>query len=136
MLKRPVSVEHDLSRQFVVRIFALDVSLGRHAATRGTGKATRPVLYGSRTLNNAERNYSETELGCLAFVWVGNNLSLYLYRNMFVLQSGAQPLHYWCKVKHTSCQCVRWSFLLKEYMFRVVYFKGNNNLGADFLRRA
>ena len=94
-----------------------------------------PVLYVSRKLKPAERNYSTIEKECLAVVFAISKLQHYLYGNEFVLETDHRPLT-WMRTKdHQNARVTRWNLALQPYNFRVRNIKGRDAIWADALSR-
>ena len=65
---RPISAYPDFSKPFRLYIDASNLGLGAILAQKQEGKE-KIICCASRTLNNAETNYSTTKKECLAIVW-------------------------------------------------------------------
>ena len=65
---RPVSAYPDFSKPFRLYTDASNIGLGAILAQKQQGKE-KIICCASRTLNNAESNYSTTKKECLAVVW-------------------------------------------------------------------
>ncbi|CAD7087766.1 unnamed protein product [Hermetia illucens] len=98
-------------------------------------EAERPVLFLSRTLNKAERNYSTTEKECLAIVWATKQCRPYLYGKKFIVRIDHQPLTWLSNVKDPGSKLVRWRLKLEEYSYKIEYKKGKDNTVANELSR-
>ena len=95
-----------------------------------------PVMYLSRKLNAAEKNYSVIERECLAIVWAISKLHMYLYGHSFVLQTDHRPLVYLDQAKMTNPRVMRWALALQPYRYRTESIRGADNVGADYLSRS
>ena len=51
-----------------------------------------PVLFASRTLNNAERNYSQVEREALSVVYACERFRQFLLGNHFIIKNDHKPL--------------------------------------------
>ena len=100
-------------------------------------KKRYPIGYWSRTLSNAERNYSVSEKECLAVVWALTILRPYLERTRFEVHTDHQPLVWLLSLPDniTNARLMRWRLRLSEFDFKPVYKKGTSNNIADALSR-
>ena len=66
---------------FVLETDASILGLGAILSQQQPDGTSHPVVYASRSLNQAERNYEITELETLAVVWAVTHFQVYLYGN-------------------------------------------------------
>eukprot|EP00741_Cyanophora_paradoxa_P016030 tig00000042_g15475.t1 len=108
----------DFERPFILSTDASTYAIGAilSQSDGGSPARERPIAFISRTLAPAERNYTATELECLAVVWAIK------YWRHFLLEGPSSWLG-------------RWSLLLQSYDFVVEYRAGRNNGGPDACSR-
>ena len=94
-----------------------------------------PVQYASRTLNQAERNYSACEREALAVIFALKKFRIYLLSETFTLGTNHQALRHAFQKNDVHGRLARWPDLLAEYDFRIVYLPGEDNHAADYLYR-
>ena len=94
-----------------------------------------PIAYASRTLVNAEKNYSTTEKELLAIVWGCRQFTHYLYGRKFTILTNHKPLTWVFNVKDPSSRLLKWRLKLEEYNYDVIYKPGTKNTRADALIR-
>ncbi|KAM9980171.1 hypothetical protein ACTFIZ_010232 [Dictyostelium cf. discoideum] len=94
----------------------------------------KPVSYYSRTLNNAEKNYSITERECLAVIESIKYFKSYINGRQVKIITDHQPLKYLLTGKFTD-RITRWTVLLQEYNYEIIYRPGKENFLADALSR-
>ncbi len=99
----------------------------------------KPVIYVSRSLSAAEKNYSNVEREALAAVWGITRLRHLLLGRKFTLVSDHRPL---LRIfggkglpKVASARLVRWALLLQPYDFTIHYAPGSAIPHADALTR-
>ena len=101
----------------------------------------RPVCFVSRTLNKAERNYSQLEKEALALIYALSQFHNYLWgQSNFTLVTDHKPLlGLFSQTKNMSPQASgriqRWSLLLQSYKFMLVHRSGSLLGTADALSR-
>ncbi|XP_037303504.1 uncharacterized protein K02A2.6 [Manduca sexta] len=99
----------------------------------------RPIAYASRSLNSAERNYSQIEKEALSIVFGIRKFHQYLYGRKFILRTDHKPLVYIFGEKAgipvmTASRIQRWAILLAGYDYQIEYVPSDKN-GADALSR-
>ncbi|UYV76559.1 hypothetical protein LAZ67_14001142 [Cordylochernes scorpioides] len=94
-----------------------------------------PVQYFSRTLRPHEKNYSISELECLAIVESVEKFRIYLMGRKFTIFSDHHALHWLKTIKNPSGRLFRWSLRLSSYEYEVRYIKGKLQYEADLLSR-
>nr|GFA77242.1 reverse transcriptase domain-containing protein [Tanacetum cinerariifolium] len=110
--------------------FAIGAVLGqRHE------KHFRPIHYASKTLTDAESNYTTTEKEMLAVVYAFEKFRSYLIMNKCIVHTDHSALKYLFAKKDAKARLIRWVLLLQEFNFDVIDTKGAENLAADHLSR-
>ncbi|UYV80194.1 hypothetical protein LAZ67_18001973 [Cordylochernes scorpioides] len=94
-----------------------------------------PVQYFSRTLRPHEKNYSISELECLAIVESVEKFRIYLMGRKFTIFSDHHALQWLKTIKNPSGRLFRWSLRLSSYEYEVRYIKGKQQYEADLLSR-
>ena len=100
----------------------------------------RVIVYASRTLQAAEKNYSQTELEGLSCVWAITRFHQYLRGRRFILYTDHSVLTtiFGPKgdvLKLTAVRLQRWAIRLMGYDFEICYKEGRSNSNADALSR-
>lgn len=136
MTSAPVLVHFDFEAEHEVRSDASNVAMGAvlyqiHPDPDKCG----PVLYFSKTLNSAQRNYSATERELLAAFTAIMEFQHYLYGKRFTLVTDHAALILLRSEKDPHRRLARWVSQLQAFDFTVRYKKGSNHLDADCLSR-
>ncbi|XP_076638854.1 uncharacterized protein LOC143350715 [Colletes latitarsis] len=124
----------DFSRPFLVTTDASDFAVGG-ILSQGTVGTDLPVAYASRTLNEAEINYSTIEKELLAVLFGVEHFRPYLYGRQFTLVTDHRPLVWLHSVKDPTSKIMRWRIRLNEYDYNIIYKPGRVNANADALSR-
>nr|GEV09806.1 reverse transcriptase domain-containing protein [Tanacetum cinerariifolium] len=110
--------------------FAIGVVLGQCYE-----KHFRPIHYASKTLTEAESNYTMTEKKMLAVVYAFEKFRSYLIMNKCIVHTDHSALKYLFAKKDAKARLLRWVMLLQEFDFDVLDTKRAENLAADYLSR-
>ncbi|KAL6416740.1 hypothetical protein ACFW04_013184 [Cataglyphis niger] len=134
LVSAPVLACPDFARRFVLQTDASASGLGA-VLTQNFEEGERVIAYASRTLNSAEKNYSATELECLAVVWGIRRMKGYLEGYSFTVITDHQALKWLQRIEAPTGRLARWLFELQQYDLEVKYRKGTLNRVADALSR-
>ncbi|GJY29327.1 reverse transcriptase domain-containing protein [Tanacetum coccineum] len=91
--------------------------------------------YASKTMTEAETNYTTTEKEMLAVVYAFEKFRSYLIMNKSVVYTDHSALKYLFNKKDAKARLLRWVLLLQEFDFKVIDTKGAENYAADHLSR-
>lgn len=118
---------------------ALPYDLHTDASNVGLGavlvQSGRPISFASRTLSDAERNYSTTERECLAIVWSLNYFYPYLYGAHFSIYTDHAALKSILSTKMPRGRIARWILTIQSFTFSIYHRKGALCGDADALSR-
>ncbi|KAL6417460.1 hypothetical protein ACFW04_012719 [Cataglyphis niger] len=118
----PILTCPDFNKPFILQTDASSYGL-EAVLTQESPEGECVIAYASRTLNGAERNYSATELECLAVVWGIRRMRDYLEGYRFT------------QIENPTGRLGRWLFELQQFDFDVRYRRGTLNQVADALSR-
>lgn len=107
---------------------------------RGPNDPWLPVQFASRTLNNAERNYSNIEREGLSVLFGVEKYRKFLLGSKFIIRNDNMPLKklFSCNANiPTTCSArlQRWALRLSQYRYEFQYSKGKDNVNSDCLSR-
>nr|GEX79230.1 reverse transcriptase domain-containing protein [Tanacetum cinerariifolium] len=108
--------------------FAICVVLGKRQE-----KHFRTIHYASKTMTEAESNYTLTEKETLAVVYAFEKFLSYLIMNKSIVYTDHSALKYLFSKKDSKARLLRWVLLLQGFKFKVIDTKGAENLAADHL---
>ena len=93
------------------------------------------VYYASKTLNEAQRNYTTTEKELLAVVYALEKFRAYLVGSDIVIFTDHSALKYLLTQQNAKARLIRWVLLLQEFNLQIKDKKGEENVVADHLSR-
>ncbi len=114
----PVLRAPDFSCPFLLQTDASNTGLGAVLSQIQEGEE-HPVIYISRKLTPAERNYAAVEKEALAFKWAVLELRYYLLGRKFTLVTDHAPLQWMARAKDTNARVTRWFLVLQDFHFVV-----------------
>ncbi|KAM1359797.1 hypothetical protein ACFX11_046758 [Malus domestica] len=98
-------------------------------------KQPHVIHYASRTLNDAQLNYSTPEKELLAVVFALDKFHSYLLGTKVIVYSDHAALKYLLTKKEAKPRLIHWMLLLQEFNIEIRDKKGSENVVADHLSR-
>ena len=132
----PVLTFPDMSRAFILTFDASQSGLGYILGQIGDDSKEQVIEYSGRALHGAERNYTISELECLAVIDGVKSYKHYLSTDIpFIIVTDHKALSSLKTMTNSSSdRLARWALFLQGFNYKVVYRKGEQNQ-ADALSR-
>nr|GEW79661.1 reverse transcriptase domain-containing protein [Tanacetum cinerariifolium] len=108
--------------------FAVGAVLGQRIE-----KHFKSIHCASKTITEAESNYTTTEKEMLAVVYAFEKFRSYLIMNKSIVYTDHSALKFLFAKKDAKARLLRWILLLQEFDFKVIDTKGAENYAADHL---
>ncbi|CAB0043507.1 unnamed protein product [Trichogramma brassicae] len=124
----------NFNEPFLVTTDASDYAVGA-VLSQGKIGSDLPVAYASRTLIDAEVNYSTTEKELLAIVYAVQYFRPHLFGLKFKIITDHKPLVWLHNLKNPTSRLARWRERLRDYDYEIIHKSGKINLNADALSR-
>lgn len=139
MMSPLILVHYDPNLELNLSVDASGYGLGALLSHVYPNGEERPIAYASRTLNNAEKSYSQIDKEALAIVYGIKKFHQYVYGRSFNLLTDHKPLISIFGPKKgipvmAANRLQRYALLLSAYDFNVKYVSSAKNR-ADFLSR-
>nr|GEX03766.1 reverse transcriptase domain-containing protein [Tanacetum cinerariifolium] len=134
LTEAPILIAPNWDMPFELMCDASDFDIGSVLGQR-QDKHFRPIHYASKTMTEAESNYTTTEKEMLAVVYAFEKFQSYLIMNKSIVYTDHSALKYLFAKKDSKAILLRWILLLQEFAFNVIDTKGAENLVADHLSR-
>ncbi|KAL6347621.1 hypothetical protein AAG906_026149 [Vitis piasezkii] len=119
---------------FEVMCNASDFAMGAVLGQREDGKPY-VIYYASKTLNEAQRNYTTLEKELLAMSFALDKFRAYLVGSFIVVFTDHSALKYLLTKQDAKARLIRWILLLQEFNLQIWDKKGVENVVADHLSR-
>nr|GEZ74886.1 reverse transcriptase domain-containing protein [Tanacetum cinerariifolium] len=100
--------------------FSLKVQSQRRPLGQRVEKHFWPIHYASKTMNQAETNYTTTEKEMLAVVYAFEKFRSYLIMNKSIVYTHHLALKYLFDKKDAKARLVRWILFLQEFDFKEI----------------
>ncbi|KAK9057062.1 hypothetical protein SSX86_024429 [Deinandra increscens subsp. villosa] len=134
LVNAPIMVAPDWTLPFELMCDASDYAVGAVLGQR-KDKHFRPIYYASKTLNDAQENYTTTEKELLAVVFAFDKFRSYLVLSKTVVYTDHAALRYLFSKQDAKPRLIRWILLLQEFDIEIQDKKGAENVAADHLSR-
>nr|GFA01762.1 reverse transcriptase domain-containing protein [Tanacetum cinerariifolium] len=134
LTKAPILIAPNWDLPFELMCDTSDFAIGAVLGQRHE-KHFWPIHYASKTLTDAESNYTTTKKEMLAVVYAFEKFQSYMIMNKCIVHTNHSALKYLFAKKDAKVRLLRWVLLLQEFDFDVIDTKGAENLAADHLSR-
>nr|GEU88978.1 reverse transcriptase domain-containing protein [Tanacetum cinerariifolium] len=134
LTEAPILIAPNWDQPFELMCDASDFAVGAVLGQR-IEKHFRPIHYASKTIAQAESNYTTTEKEMLAVVYAFEKFRSYLIMNKSIVYTDHSALKYLFSKKDAKSRFLRWILLLQEFDFKVIDAKGAENYAADHFSR-
>ncbi|GJV95437.1 reverse transcriptase domain-containing protein [Tanacetum coccineum] len=131
LTEAPILIAPNWDQPFEIMCDASDYAIGAVLGQR-IEKHFRPIHYASKTMTEAETNYTTTEKEMLAVVYAFEKFRSYLIMNKSVVYTDHSALKYLFNKKDAKARLLRWVLLLQEFDFKVIDTKGAENCNNPY----
>lgn len=132
----PILSNPDFSLPFIIQCDASTTGISAVLSQVYLNGDEKVIYYHSQKLNRAQRNYSITELECLAAIsWV-QKFRPFIELQEFQIITDHASLQWLIIQKELSGRLARWSLKLQAFDFTIVHRKGSEHVVPDALSRA
>ena len=116
----PVLIYPKYEKEFIVATDASSRAVGAVLSQLDDDGREHPIHYASRSLNDAERNYSAFEREALGVIFALKKFRHYLLCKKFKLYTDHEALKHVLNMKDPHGRIARWLSLLTEFDFEIV----------------
>ncbi|XP_022040247.1 uncharacterized protein LOC110942790 [Helianthus annuus] len=133
-IEAPILVAPDWALPFEIMCDASDYAIGVVLGQRRE-KHFQPIYYASKTLHDAQENYTTTEKELLAVVYAFDKFRSYLVLSKTIVYTDHAAIKYLFSKQDAKPRLIRWILLLQEFDIEIQDKKGALNVVADHVSR-
>ncbi|KAJ0494070.1 putative nucleotidyltransferase, Ribonuclease H [Helianthus annuus] len=134
LVEAPILQSPNWSLPFEIMCDASDYAVGGMLGQR-VDKKPVAIYYASKTLSDAQLNYTTTEKELLAVVYALDKFRSYIWGSKVIIYSDHTAVRYLMEKKDAKPRLIRWVLLLQEFDLEIRDKKGIENVVADHLSR-
>ncbi|PIN26423.1 DNA-directed DNA polymerase [Handroanthus impetiginosus] len=134
LISAPIITVPNWTFLFELMCDASDFAIGAVLGQR-RDKIFRSIYYASKTLNDAQLNYTTIEKELLAVVFAFDKFRSYLVGTKVIVYTDHAAIRYLIEKKDAKPRLIRWVLLLQEFDLEIRDRKGTENQIADHLSR-
>jgi hypothetical protein len=135
LVTAPILAYPDYTKEMIIYTDASNIGLGAILSQEIPDKGEQVIMYASRTLNAAEKNYATTELECLAIIWAVEQFRPYIYGRPFKVVTDHSALRWIMKNPTNNAKLTRWALKLQDLDMTVLFRQGKQHNNVDALSR-
>ena len=132
LIEAPILESPNWDLPFKIMYNASDYAIGAVLGQRIDKKPTT-IWYASKTLSEAQMNYTTTKKELLVVVYVLKKFRPYILGSKIVIYTDHVALKYLFSKKEAKPRLIRWVLLLQEFDLEIRDKKGSENSVADHL---
>ncbi|PIN17864.1 DNA-directed DNA polymerase [Handroanthus impetiginosus] len=134
LISAPIITVPDWTFPFELMCNASDFAIG-NVLGQQKDKIFSSIYYASKTLNDAQLNYTTTEKELLAVVFAFDKFRSYLVGTKVIVYTDHAAIRYLIEKKDAKPRLIRWVLLLQGFDLEIRDRKGTENQIADYLSR-
>jgi len=134
LVSAPIIFAPDWAQPFEIMCDVSDFAIGAVLGQRIDNRQ-HVIYYSSRTLNDAQQNYTTTEKEFLAAFFALKKFRRYLLGSKTVIFTDHSALKYLMTKNEAKARLVPWILLLQEFDLKIRNKRGIENVVADHLSR-
>ena len=134
LVSPPIMQSPNFSFPFILELDACEYGIGC-VLTQEYDNRKYVIAYASRTLSNAERNYSSVEREALAIVWATKHFHQYLEGGPVIVRSDCKALEWLKTARDPTGRLARWAMKISPYNIIIQHRPGASNTNGDFMSR-